>query len=341
MLVKSGRYCTPPRTRFPSFAVRPETQYHLVPNTFVPGTPVLRRILATAAIVSALALGAALSACGGGESAPASPAKLSIVATLAPIGAIARSVGGELAEVRVLVKPGVDPHEYELKPDDRKAIDGARVVLVNGLEIDAFIARADARGDALLVTLTDGLALRTGDGGGKDPHAWHDATLVAAMIDRAVDAFASADAANAATYRANGAAAKARLAQADTAIKALIAAIPQANRRMVTNHDAFGYFIERYGLEYVGAVIPGTSSAAEASAKDLAALVDLIKREGVRAIFAESSIDPKVAREIAKDTGVRIVDDLYGDSLGEPGSGADTIEGMLLANARKIAEALR
>ena len=118
-------------------------------------------------------------------------------------------------------------------------------------------------------------------------------------------------------------------------------ALPKEKRILVTSHDAFGYFLRAYGLTFVGAVIPSTSSEAQPSAKDLAALQDLIRREGVKAIFAEEEIDPKVAREISKDTGVRIVDNLYADSLGKPGSGAETVDGMIVSNARKIAEALR
>jgi ABC-type Zn uptake system ZnuABC Zn-binding protein ZnuA len=110
---------------------------------------------------------------------------------------------------------------------------------------------------------------------------------------------------------------------------------------MVTNHDAFGYFLRTYGLELVGAVIPSTGSGSQPSAQDLAELSDLIRAEGVKAIFAEAEVDPSVAKQLAADTGVAIVDGLYADSLGEPGSGAETVDGMLLANARKISEALR
>ena len=138
------------------------------------------------------------------------------------------------------------------------------------------------------------------------------------------------------TYGANAA-----LSRVDAEIRKLIAEIPAENRKMVTNHDAFGYFIERYGLTFVGAVIPSSNKDAQASAKELAELQDLIKRENVKVIFAEEEVDPKVARELAKDTNVTIVEGLFADSLGKKGSGADTIDGMLLFNARKIAEALK
>jgi ABC-type Zn uptake system ZnuABC Zn-binding protein ZnuA len=156
-----------------------------------------------------------------------------------------------------------------------------------------------------------------------------------------VSALAAADPAHAALFHQNGEAYKAKLDEVDKQVKQLIDSIPEANRKLVTNHDAFGYFIRRYNLEYVGAIIPSSGEAAEPSAKRLAALEDTIRKTGVKAIFAEGELDPKVAKQIAADTGVKIVTDLYADSLGKPGSGADTIDGMLLSNATKIANALK
>lgn len=301
----------------------------------------LRRLRHLAPTLAALTVLPFLAACGEGDGGPADSGRLQVVATIAITGALAESVGAELIDLRVLVRSGVDPHEYELKSDDRKAISRADVILRNGLAIDAFLDKAIGGQKDKTTTVTDGLTVRKGEGGGDDPHVWHDPENDKVMIEAIVTAFAAADPPNAAAYRANGDAAKARFDAADRQIRALIETIPAANRKMVTNHDAFGYFIERYGLTFVGAVIPSVTTQSEPSSKDIASLVGLIKKEGVKAIFSESSVDPKVAREIARDTNVRIVDDLYGDSLGEPGSGAETVDGMLLANARKIAEALQ
>ena len=290
----------------------------------------------------------AVAACGGDDSAaPGANARLPVVATIAPVGALVRAVGGDLVDLHVLAGPGVDPHDYELRVDDRKAIDSARLIVRNGAGIDSFLDRAVDVSGSKVVTVTDGLKLRSGltdgreDPSSKDPHAWQDPTLAKAMALAVASALEKADPAHAAAYRANGAAYAAKLDEVDTEIRALVESLPPANRKMVTNHDAFGYFIDRYGLTFVGAVIPGTSTQAEPSAKQIAQLEDLIRKEGVRAIFAETSLDPKVAEQVAHDTGVKIVDDLYGDSLGLPGSGADTIEGMLLSNTRKIVEALK
>ena len=276
-------------------------------------------------------------------------AGVKVVATTAQVGALAREVAGDTVRVHTLIPPGVDAHDYETSTSDLKAIREATLLLRNGIGLDDFLDRAiaGAGGRKTVVTVTAGIELHPGAGEAPgasrdmDPHVWHDPANAKVMVANIAEALALADPPNADRYRANAATYQATLDETDRQIRALIDGIPPPNRKLVTNHDAFGYFIRRYGLTFVGAVIPSTSTQAEPSAKDIAALVDLIRKENVKAIFAESSVDPKVAEQIAKDTGVRIVDDLYGDSLGEPGSGAETVHGMLLANARKIAEALK
>jgi zinc/manganese transport system substrate-binding protein/manganese/iron transport system substrate-binding protein len=161
------------------------------------------------------------------------------------------------------------------------------------------------------------------------------------MVDNIAAALDRADPAHKSTYDANAAAYKKTLDGAAAQVRTILNAIPPANRKLVTNHDALGYFARAFGLKVVGAVIPAVSTQAEPSAAETAALLDTIKREKVKAIFAESNVNPKLAATLAKEAGVKIVDDLYGDSLGEPGSGAETVDGMWLANARKIAEALK
>jgi ABC-type Zn uptake system ZnuABC Zn-binding protein ZnuA len=170
---------------------------------------------------------------------------------------------------------------------------------------------------------------------------WHNPQNAKVMVENIAAALTAADPENMALFAANADSYKAKLDATDAEVRQLIDQIPAANRKVVTNHDAFGYFFDYYGLEFVGAVIPTSNKDAQSSAKDLAALQDLIKSEGVKAIFAEEEIDPKVARELAVDSGVQAVEGLYADSLGEPGSGAETIDGMLLFNAKKIAEALK
>jgi zinc/manganese transport system substrate-binding protein len=174
-----------------------------------------------------------------------------------------------------------------------------------------------------------------------DPHVWHNPANAKVMVDNIVDALSHADGSRADLFQANGEAYKTVLDDTNAEIRALIDEIPEENRKLVSTHDAFGYFVHAYGIGFIGAVIPGVSTDAEPSARDIAALSDLIERENVRAIFTEQTVDPRIAEQLARDTGVEIVYGLHSDSLGEPGSGEDTIHGMLLANATKISEALK
>jgi len=295
-----------------------------------------------ARVLALLAVTTAIFAAGCGNATEEDDARLRVVATIAPVGALTQAVAGDTVRLDILVRAGVDPHEYELKANDARAVAKAQVILRNGLGTDAFLDKALKDSKALVVTLTDGLALRLEDGvASRDPHIWHDPRNDIAMVDTIVKALSAADPAHAAIFEANGRAYQERLHTVDREVQAIIDTIPMANRKMVTDHEAFGYFAARYGLTVVGSVIPGASTGVEPSAGEIATLVETVRREGVHAIFAESSVDPKVARRVAEETGMKVVDDLYGDSLGSPGSGADTIDGMLLSNARKIADALK
>lgn len=295
-----------------------------------------------ARVLALLAATAAIFAAGCGNNTEEDDGRLRVVATIAPVGALAQAVAGDAVRLDILVRAGVDIHEYELKAADARAVARAQVILRNGLGADVFLDKALKGSKATVVTLTDGLTLRVEDGAAsRDPHVWHDPRNDIVMVDTIVKALSAADPSHASTFEANGRAYQERLRAIDREVQAIIDTIPPADRKMVTDHEAFGYFAARYGLTVVGSVIPGTSTGVEPSAAEIAALVQTIRREGVRAIFAESSVDPKVARRVAEEAKVKVVDDLYGDSLGAPGSGADTIDGMLLSNARKIADALK
>lgn len=274
-----------------------------------------------------------------------SGAGINVVATTTQIGALTRAVAGDHVRLTVLLPSGADAHDFEPDPQDVKEVHEAKLVLRNGIGLDDWMNRTidNAGGSARVVVVTDGVKLlRSNEGGAEsDPHVWHDPENAAVMVENIASALAAADPSLANTFTANAQAYRARLEEVDREVRQLIDAIPVENRKMVTNHDAFGYFIAHYGLEFVGAVFPNSAKEGQASAKELAALSDLIRAQGVKAVFAEEEVDPKVARELARDTGVRVVTGLYADSLGPRGSGADTIDGMLLANARKISEALR
>jgi ABC-type Zn uptake system ZnuABC Zn-binding protein ZnuA len=266
------------------------------------------------------------------------------VATTVQIDALAREVGGDTIELTGLIPPGGDPHAFEPKPSDLAAIEDADLILRHGIGLDDWLDDTlEAGSDAPIVTVTDGITLAQSgsDGSTDDPHVWHDPDNAKLMVDAIAAALSEADPANSATYRTNANAYNQKLDQTMDQVQSIIDEIPPEDRKMVTDHDAFGYFARAFGLEIVGAIFPVMSTEGEPSAEGLAELLDTIEREGVKAVFAEESANPQLATALAEDAGVTIVDDLYGDSLGKPGSGAETVDGMLLANARKIADALK
>jgi ABC-type Zn uptake system ZnuABC Zn-binding protein ZnuA len=177
--------------------------------------------------------------------------------------------------------------------------------------------------------------------GEQDPHWWFDPTRTATAAATIADGLAATDPAGEATYRARAEAYVAFLDELDAGIAAAIETIPAERRRIVTNHDALGYYADRYGLEVVGTVIPGLATTAEPSAAELAALVDVIAETGAPAIFAENTTSPALAESLAAEAGIAVVDDLYTDSLGDPGSGADTYAGLMRTDTVIIVEALR
>ncbi len=290
---------------------------------------------------SVVIVGAVVAALG-----PASAAdQLRAVATTAQVAALAAAVAGDLVQLRGIIPPGVDPHEFEPTAGDLVAIEHAALVLRHGIGLDEWLDRTLSAGKrAAVVTVTRGVRLRTGEGNGKrvdDPHVWHDPANAKTMVDNIAAALGRADPAHRAAYAANAAAYRKRLDAVSRQVRAIIDEIPAGSRKLVTNHDALGYFARAFGLEIVGTVIPSLSTQAEPSAGETARLLRTIRREKVKAIFAESSVNPKLAESLARDAGVTVVTGLYGDSLGPAGSGADTVEGMWLANARKIADALK
>jgi zinc/manganese transport system substrate-binding protein len=284
-----------------------------------------------------------LGACGtGGED----DGRVQVVATTSQIAALTREVAGDRVAITTLIGPGVDAHDFEADPGQLRGIHDADLVLRNGIGLDDFLDELiEGSVEERVVTVTEGVTPQPGaggeDGDEPDPHVWHDIDNVKQMTANIAEALAEADPDGAAAYDENARAYAETLDETDEEIRALLDPIPGDQRKMVTNHDAFGYFIRRYDLEFVGAVIPSVNSHAEASAGDLADLLDLIDDEGVRAVFAEEEVDSRVAKQLSEDAGVAIVDDLYADSLGDEGTEAGTVHGMLLWNARRIADALR
>lgn len=312
------------------------------------------KLLHALAILSLALLAACDSAVPGSPTSPTSVTSgLKVVATTTQVRSMAEAVLADRGTVRSILTPGADAHEFEPKPSDAQAISESDLVLKNGLGVDDWIDKLleNAGGDRPLATVTEGIPLREGGQHGQggeegehdrfDPHVWLDVTNAITMTANIRDALARVDPANEAAYTANAAAYIASLRDLDRYIKDQVASVPPEDRKMVTNHDAFGYYIEAYGLTFVGSIIPSMSTGAQPSAQDVAELIRKIEAERVKAIFLESSINPALARQIGSDAGVKVVDTLYGDSLGEPGTPGATYEGMMRYNTDTIVSALK
>lgn len=240
-----------------------------------------------------------------------------------------RNVAGDRAEVTVLLPPNADPHEFEPRPGDLAAISQAQVIFKNGAGLEASLEPVlrSAGGAPLLVECAQGLTLRTLEEGGQhiaDPHLWFDVRNTIHYVERIREGLIQADPAGRDAYTANAAGYIAQLNELDAWIVAQVSQVPLEQRKLVTSHDTFGYFAQRYGFEVIGALFPASGVEAQPSAQQVASLIQVIKAAGVKAIFTESTVDPKFAEQIARDAGVGVVTKLYTDALGEPGSGAET-----------------
>ncbi len=285
-----------------------------------------------AARLLALPIAAFVAGCGSSVSSePAKPGAVKVVATTTQVGDLVRAVGGERAQVVQVLQPNSDPHEYEPRPDDVRALLDAPLVFESGDDLDAWMAKVveDAGGDPRVVTLADANVARVAG----DPHWWHDPRNVEAAIPVVRDALARANPSAGAVYARNARAYLAKVRRLDAGIAACMRGVPAARRELVTDHDAFGYFARRYGIDVVGAVIPSQSTQAAPSAGDVAALVETIRRERVHAVFPESSVSPKLARAVARETGASSDRTLYGDTLGPAGSDGATYLAMERHNA--------
>ena len=282
--------------------------------------------------VSACAL-AFLAGCGSGfdESKPL------VVATTTQAADLARRVAGDRAQVEGILAPNSDPHDYAVRPRDVKALVHADLIVRSGGGVDEWLDGAiDSAGSkAPVLTLLD----RVGPEG-DDPHWWQDPRRAEPAVAAIGGALAKADPQGAAGYRARAGAYERELRTLDTAVARCIGEIPPDERKLVTTHDALGYYARRYGLRVVGTVIPALTTQAQASSGDLARLVDTIRREGVQAIFAESSVNAKVEDAIAQETGARVGRALWADTLGPAGSDGATYADSIRSNTTAIVEGL-
>jgi ABC-type Zn uptake system ZnuABC Zn-binding protein ZnuA/ABC-type Mn2+/Zn2+ transport system permease subunit len=306
------------------------------------GRLVVARLGRRAVAVAASSLVLLVAGCGSdnGSSAGTTGA-IPVVATTTQLADIVRNVAGGAVEVRQILQPNSDPHDYEPRPKDIEATAGARVVFVSGDNLDGWMSQVveNAGGAPRVVDVGQGRPdTIPGESSGPeasrfDPHWWHDPRNVEYAVRRIRSALETADPSAAASIDRSAEAYLAKVRALDRGIGACMDRVPAGRRKLVTDHDAFGYFAKRYGISVVGAVIPSQTTQAQPSAGDLARLSALIRREGVKAVFPESSLNPKLARAIARQTGAAVGQTLYGDTLGPTGSSGETYLGMERANA--------
>jgi len=271
-----------------------------------------------------------------------------IIATTTQIEDILSVIGGDRISVVGLVPRNGDPHEFEPTPADVQRVATAQAVFMNGAGFEGWIDELirNAGGQRPVVDLSVGIPLGTiasgfAESGETDPHIWMNPQHMLIMVDTMVTNLIQLDPAGATTFNANATAYKQELIALDAYAEKELAAIPANRRKLVTAHDAMGYFAARYNFDIVGAVIPSaTTEAAETSAQDLATLIDAIKAAGVPVIFAEVSNNPKFIEQVAREAHVR-VDTLYVDSLGEKGSDAGTYLDFFRTDVQKIVQALK
>lgn len=311
----------------------------------------LRLVTVGAAIIVALVGAGCASSSEPASEGDAKP--IAIVATTTVWGDVARQVAGQNADVEVLVPVGADIHGFQLSSQQVARIQQADLVVANGLGLEEGMrdaldaARADGANILWVAEQVDPLPFgqhHAGEGSdgratGLDPHVWLDPQRVAEAASLIAGELAAVEADI--DWSGRAAAYAATLGDVDSSIVELLAAVAPQARKMVTNHDAFGYFADRYGFEIIGVVIPGGSTLAAPSSAELASLVEVMRVEDVTALFAESTTSPALADAVAAELGQDIeVMELYSGSLGPAGSGADTLAGMLVINAERIASVL-
>jgi zinc/manganese transport system substrate-binding protein len=274
-------------------------------------------------------------------------AQLRVATSFSILEDLVKNVGGSRVTITNFVPRNGDAHTYQPTTQDVKNLSKARLVFVNGLGLEAWFQKLlqNAAGQAKVVTVSSGLKTRTlsvGEERGEiDPHLWWNLQNVIGYVKNIQVALGAADPSGKAIFSANAARYISALQGLDTWTVKEVQKIPVQNRKIVTNHDAFGYFAARYGFQIIGNVIPSFGTESEPSAKETAALIDSIRKNGVKAIFTENTVPPKLAGQIAAETGAKIPPPLYTDALGNIGSAGDTFLKAFKYNVTTVVSALK
>jgi ABC-type Zn uptake system ZnuABC Zn-binding protein ZnuA len=277
------------------------------------------------------------SGAGGGE------ADLTAVATTSQVADLVSNVGGARVKVEGILPPGGDPHAFEPRPSDAAALTDAAVVFRSGGDLDGWLDELldNAGADADVVSLIDHVRTIRSDAGEEiDPHWWEDPRNAILAVAAVRDALTEVDPEGRDTYRRNAAAYTQRLRRLDSEIAACMARVPAGGRKLVTTHDALGYFADRYHVEVVGALIPSLSTQAQPSVEDINALVGQIRDEGVKAIFPETAINDKLEQAVSREAGAEVGAPLWTDSLGREGSTGDTYIEALSSNTEAMVDGM-
>jgi ABC-type Zn uptake system ZnuABC Zn-binding protein ZnuA len=290
-----------------------------------------------------------------------------VLATAPFLADITQNIAGDRAQVDTLVPLGVDPHAFDPTPRDIAKIAGSEVLVVNGGGLESFLddLLENAPRDAVIIEASSGLNTRSpaadepghddghpddqddeheddhlSDEHEGDPHFWLDPNLVIRYAANIRDGLIQADPEGREVYTRNSEEYIARLVELDGWIREQVDRVPPDSRLMVTNHESFGYFADRYGFRIIGTVIPSFSTGTSPSAQDMARLVEVIKETGALAIFLETSANPRLAEQIASETGVVIPSGLYSHSLSDRSGPASNYIDMMKYNTLIIVEAL-
>jgi manganese/zinc/iron transport system substrate-binding protein len=278
--------------------------------------------------------------------------KLKVATTIGMVANLVKQVGGERVEVEQLMGPGVDPHLYKPTSTDAGRLSKADVIFYSGLMLEgrmgdlfARLARSGKKVYATTESVPEELLTEPKEFEGHyDPHIWFDVSMWAQTVPTIVKGLSEVDPAGRTHYENNGAALVERLGKLHQWCKDTVAELPESKRILVTSHDAYNYFGRAYGFKVIG--LQGVSTVSEAALADMANLVDFIRKQNVKAIFVETSVNPAAIKRVAEDAGVKIGGELYSDAMGNPGEmrhGFDTgtYDGMVRYNVTTIVEALK
>ncbi len=266
---------------------------------------------------------------------PAAAQKLKVVATFSILGDMVQTIAGDNIELTTLVGPDSDAHAFEPTPAHARMIAGADIVFTNGLNFDAWAdrLRGSTKTRARFVALSDGVKPRPGD-----PHAWQDVRNAVRYAQIIAAALAVADEANTDSYKTGAARYTEQLRLLDAELRAGFAAVPEPRRRVISTHDAFGYFAAAYGVTFIAPL--GLSTEEQPSAKKFARLITQIRHEKITAVFVETISDPRLIEQIARETGVKLGGKLYSDALSKKEGPAPTYLALMRHNAKLLTAAM-